>query len=173
MCLYGTAMWKSCPFSQYRGTEEYLDCKGRVDIINSTLGKALGGAAGEDSKASLARRGQHRGPHLTVKLGHCWPAIASIGVQISQWKQAEVKLNHKSQNRQNTESKQSQTQESLFHSENGLNTVANTRVLISQWKRALHSRKHKSPYFTVKTGSTQSQTQESLFHSETGLNAST
>lgn len=29
-----------------RGTEEYLNCKGRVDIINSTLGKALGGAAG-------------------------------------------------------------------------------------------------------------------------------
>lgn len=29
-----------------RGTEEYLDVMGRVDIINSTLGKALGGAAG-------------------------------------------------------------------------------------------------------------------------------
>ena len=29
-----------------RGTEDYLNCKGRVDIINSTLGKALGGAAG-------------------------------------------------------------------------------------------------------------------------------
>lgn len=29
-----------------RGTEEYLNCKGRVDIINSTLGKALGGGAG-------------------------------------------------------------------------------------------------------------------------------
>lgn len=29
-----------------RGTEQYLDLSGRVDIINSTLGKALGGAAG-------------------------------------------------------------------------------------------------------------------------------
>ncbi|XP_041379029.1 LOW QUALITY PROTEIN: 2-amino-3-ketobutyrate coenzyme A ligase, mitochondrial-like [Gigantopelta aegis] len=29
-----------------RGTEEHLDCEGRVDIINSTLGKALGGASG-------------------------------------------------------------------------------------------------------------------------------
>ena len=29
-----------------RGTEEYFGMKGRVDIINSTLGKALGGAAG-------------------------------------------------------------------------------------------------------------------------------
>ena len=29
-----------------RGTEEYLGLNGRVDIINSTLGKALGGAAG-------------------------------------------------------------------------------------------------------------------------------
>jgi glycine C-acetyltransferase len=30
-----------------RGTEEYLNlAKNRVDIINSTLGKALGGAAG-------------------------------------------------------------------------------------------------------------------------------
>jgi len=29
-----------------RGTEEFLDVSGRIDIINSTLGKALGGAAG-------------------------------------------------------------------------------------------------------------------------------
>jgi glycine C-acetyltransferase len=29
-----------------RGTEELLDVAGRVDIINSTLGKAMGGAAG-------------------------------------------------------------------------------------------------------------------------------
>jgi len=29
-----------------RGIEEYCDLKGKVDIINSTLGKALGGAAG-------------------------------------------------------------------------------------------------------------------------------
>ena len=31
----------------FRGTEDYLNCKGRVDIINSTLGKALGGSAGD------------------------------------------------------------------------------------------------------------------------------
>ena len=29
-----------------RGTDEYCGVRGRVDIINSTLGKALGGAAG-------------------------------------------------------------------------------------------------------------------------------
>ncbi len=29
-----------------RGVEEFCGYKGRVDIINSTLGKALGGAAG-------------------------------------------------------------------------------------------------------------------------------
>lgn len=31
----------------YRGTEEYWGLKNKVDIINSTLGKALGGASGE------------------------------------------------------------------------------------------------------------------------------
>lgn len=29
-----------------RGTEEFCDIMGRIDIINSTLGKALGGASG-------------------------------------------------------------------------------------------------------------------------------
>lgn len=29
-----------------RGTEEFAGADGRVDVINSTLGKALGGAAG-------------------------------------------------------------------------------------------------------------------------------
>ena len=33
-------------FVSCRGTEEYMDVMGRIDIINSTLGKALGGAAG-------------------------------------------------------------------------------------------------------------------------------
>ena len=37
--------WKWFIF--FRGTEDYLNCKGRVDIINSTLGKALGGSAGD------------------------------------------------------------------------------------------------------------------------------
>ncbi|XP_072760116.1 2-amino-3-ketobutyrate coenzyme A ligase, mitochondrial isoform X2 [Anoplolepis gracilipes] len=31
---------------QFRGTEDYFGCLGSIDIINSTLGKALGGAAG-------------------------------------------------------------------------------------------------------------------------------
>ena len=35
-----------------RGTEEHFGIKGRVDIINSTLGKALGGAAGGYTTAS-------------------------------------------------------------------------------------------------------------------------
>lgn len=32
--------------SQFRGTEDYFGCLGSIDIINSTLGKALGGAIG-------------------------------------------------------------------------------------------------------------------------------
>lgn len=35
--------WK---YDIYSGTEEFFNLMGRVDIINSTLGKALGGAAG-------------------------------------------------------------------------------------------------------------------------------
>ena len=35
-----------------RGTEEYWGISGSVDIINSTLGKALGGAAGGYTTAS-------------------------------------------------------------------------------------------------------------------------
>ena len=35
-----------------RGTEEFFGMKGSVDIINSTLGKALGGAAGGYTTAS-------------------------------------------------------------------------------------------------------------------------
>lgn len=31
---------------QFRGTEDYFGYLGSIDIINSTLGKALGGAAG-------------------------------------------------------------------------------------------------------------------------------
>ncbi|XP_063982156.1 2-amino-3-ketobutyrate coenzyme A ligase, mitochondrial [Diachasmimorpha longicaudata] len=37
-----------------RGTEEYFDHLGQVDIINSTLGKALGGAAGGYTTSSSA-----------------------------------------------------------------------------------------------------------------------
>ena len=33
----------------HRGTEEYFGLDNKVDIINSTLGKALGGAAGQGS----------------------------------------------------------------------------------------------------------------------------
>jgi len=36
----------SCGVNVFRGTEEYCGVEGKVDIINSTFGKALGGAAG-------------------------------------------------------------------------------------------------------------------------------
>lgn len=38
-----------CVICICRGTEEYIGIQGRVDIINSTLGKALGGAAGDQN----------------------------------------------------------------------------------------------------------------------------
>jgi len=33
----------------FRGTEEYCGVEGKVDVINSTFGKALGGAAGQSA----------------------------------------------------------------------------------------------------------------------------
>ncbi|XP_028399840.1 2-amino-3-ketobutyrate coenzyme A ligase, mitochondrial-like [Dendronephthya gigantea] len=50
-----------------RGTEEFFGYKGRVDIINSTLGKALGGAAGgytTGSKELIALLRQKSRPYL-------------------------------------------------------------------------------------------------------------
>jgi len=50
-----------------RGTEEYFGMKGRVDIINSTLGKALGGAAGgytTGSKELISLLRQRARPYL-------------------------------------------------------------------------------------------------------------
>ena len=47
--LHTTCMSPVC-----RGTEEYLGMQGRVDIINNTLGKALGGAAGDHSTPSYS-----------------------------------------------------------------------------------------------------------------------
>ncbi|XP_015126570.1 2-amino-3-ketobutyrate coenzyme A ligase, mitochondrial [Diachasma alloeum] len=50
-----------------RGTEEYFDHLGQVDIINSTLGKALGGAAGgytTSSKALVDLLRQRSRPYL-------------------------------------------------------------------------------------------------------------
>ena len=38
--------WTNKIFEIYRGTDEHCGVSGRIDIINSTLGKALGGAAG-------------------------------------------------------------------------------------------------------------------------------
>ena len=35
-----------------RGTDEHCGVSGQVDVINSTLGKALGGATGESAKGS-------------------------------------------------------------------------------------------------------------------------
>ena len=40
-----------------KGTDEYWGVTGQVDIINSTLGKALGGATGEDSTEGGKGRG--------------------------------------------------------------------------------------------------------------------
>ena len=37
--------------ADHRGTEEFLGISGRVDIINSTLGKAMGGASGSFKSA--------------------------------------------------------------------------------------------------------------------------
>jgi hypothetical protein len=45
-----------------RGTDEACGVRGRVDIINSTLGKALGGATGEGARAGAwAGDAGHRG----------------------------------------------------------------------------------------------------------------
>lgn len=46
--LYGISSFLLCRFfgPTGRGTEEHFGMNGKVDIINSTLGKALGGAAG-------------------------------------------------------------------------------------------------------------------------------
>ena len=40
----------------FRGTEEYFGMVGRVTIVNSTLGKALGGAAGKSPVLSISFR---------------------------------------------------------------------------------------------------------------------
>lgn len=50
-----------------RGTEELLNIMGRIDIINSSLGKALGGAAGgytTGSKELIAMLKQRSRPYL-------------------------------------------------------------------------------------------------------------
>ena len=41
----------------FRGTEEYFGIDGEVDVINSTLGKALGGASGTMATRHAASRG--------------------------------------------------------------------------------------------------------------------
>ena len=49
-----------------RGTDEYHNVRGRVDIIYSTLGKALGGAAGERAAGGAGNgRGSWRDDVLT------------------------------------------------------------------------------------------------------------
>lgn len=46
-----------------RGTDEYWGVRGQVDIINSTLGKALGGATGMGAGVARAQRA-HKHPSL-------------------------------------------------------------------------------------------------------------
>lgn len=51
-----------------RGTDEYWGVRGQVDIINSTLGKALGGATGEAACCSLLIVSRHWALHACMPL---------------------------------------------------------------------------------------------------------
>lgn len=48
--MFEKRIWILYENKKNSGTEEYYGLMGKVDIINSTLGKALGGAAGGYSK---------------------------------------------------------------------------------------------------------------------------
>ncbi|XP_034936628.1 2-amino-3-ketobutyrate coenzyme A ligase, mitochondrial [Chelonus insularis] len=65
-----------------RGTEEYYNLLGQVDIINSTLGKALGGAAGgytTSSKELIDLLRQRSRPYLFSNA--IPPAVAAVGIK--------------------------------------------------------------------------------------------
>ncbi|KAH0539475.1 2-amino-3-ketobutyrate coenzyme A ligase, mitochondrial [Cotesia glomerata] len=65
-----------------RGTEEYFNLLGKVDIINSTLGKALGGAAGgytTGSKKLIDLLRQRSRPYLFSNA--LPPPVAAIGIK--------------------------------------------------------------------------------------------
>ncbi|KAL7024494.1 hypothetical protein ACKWTF_013066 [Chironomus riparius] len=66
-----------------RGTEEYYDMMGSVDIINSTLGKALGGAMGGytcGSKEVIQLLRQKSRPYLFSN--SLSPAIVGVGIKV-------------------------------------------------------------------------------------------
>lgn len=65
------------------GTEEFLNVFGRVDIINSTLGKALGGAAGgytTGPKELIATLRQRSRPYLFSN--SLPPSVVASGIKV-------------------------------------------------------------------------------------------
>mmetsp|Transcript_31455 Transcript_31455/g.61341 ORF Transcript_31455/g.61341 Transcript_31455/m.61341 type:complete len:425 (+) Transcript_31455:28-1302(+) len=79
-----------------RGTDEYCGVQGRVDIINSTLGKALGGATGGYTTASkkiidlLRQRGR---PYLFSNA--LAPAMAAASIEVFRMLSASTELRDK------------------------------------------------------------------------------
>lgn len=77
-----------CPFQNlycfiHSGTEEFCDVFGRVDIINSTLGKALGGAAGgytTGSKELIDLLKQRSRPYLFSN--SLPPSVVASGIKV-------------------------------------------------------------------------------------------
>lgn len=66
-----------------RGTEEFLGVSGRIDIINSTLGKALGGAAGgytTGSKELIDLLKQRSRPYLFSN--SLPPSVVASGIKV-------------------------------------------------------------------------------------------
>ena len=74
-----------------RGTEEYLNlAKNRVNIINSTLGKALGGAAGgytTGPKPVIDLLRQRSRPYL---FSNTLPPAVVAGASTVRWKNYEI-----------------------------------------------------------------------------------
>lgn len=67
----------------FRGTEEYFNQLGKVDIINSTLGKALGGAAGgytTGSKKLIDLLRQRSRPYLFSNA--LPPPVVAVGIKV-------------------------------------------------------------------------------------------
>lgn len=67
-----------------RGTEEYYQLLGSVDIINSTLGKALGGASGgytTGPKELVDLLRQRSRPYLFSN--SLPPAVVAVGIKVS------------------------------------------------------------------------------------------
>lgn len=68
----------------FRGTEEYFDHLGSIDIINSTLGKALGGAAGGytvSTKPLIDLLRQRSRPYLFSN--SLPPPVVATGIRVS------------------------------------------------------------------------------------------